>query len=160
MRNFKLIGTLAFIALFQAAVWGQAKDPIKVGSIKAEFKKNRSILKIACQLKFSPPWHINSDTLKQEYLIETRILLADTSYGYPVKREFPKPTTITLFGEKMEVFDKDVSFKHFFYINPDKQFPVKLKLQYQSCSDKICLPPKFHEITIKKTGENKYTAQI
>jgi len=159
-RIFKIVGFLFFSGIFCTDVFSQAEDPIKVGVLKAEYKKNRSILKISCELKFSPPWHINSDSLQQDYLIETRIIIADTSKGYPVKRTFPKPSTITLFGEKMEVFDKDVSFKQYFYLNPKTIFPIKFKLQYQSCSDKICLPPRFHELTIKKRSENKYTAHI
>ena len=60
----------------------------------------------------------------------------------------------------MEVFDKDVSFKEFFYINPGQSFPLKFKLQYQSCSDKICLPPKFHDITVNKAADGKVSASL
>lgn len=142
------------------SVWAGPEDPIKVGKITADFQKQRSILKLSCELKFVHPWHINSDTLEQEYLIATRILLPDTSKGYSVKREFPKPTIIKLFGEKMEVFAKDVFFKEFYYLNSKESFPLTLKLQYQACSDKICLPPKFHEITVKKDSAGKFSVSL
>ncbi|MFC1586079.1 protein-disulfide reductase DsbD domain-containing protein [Fibrobacterota bacterium] len=145
--------TILFLTPFVLLSGNISDDPIIVKEITADYQEKLSILKIECLLDIPPPWHVNSGSLKQEYLIPTRVLLADSSKGYLVKREYPDPMTLVLFGQQLEVFDGELRFKTFFYLNADKAFPLRAVLQYQSCDDKMCLPPQFRDFSIMKTGD-------
>ncbi len=139
--------------------WGysQKEAPIKVVSLSAQYNKARSMLKLDCELSIPHPWHINSDTLEQAYLVPTRLVVAEDK-GAEVKRDFPKPTTMELLGEKVDVFADELKFSQMFFLSGT--FPIKGKLQYQACSDKICMPPKYLDFSLTADDKNNVRAQF
>lgn len=147
-NNMQLCIATVLLWLGCISISAAGDDPVSIKKITGHYQKNVSILKIECDLLIPPPWHINSDSTEQPYLIVTKISLKDSSSGSLVKKEFPDPLQKKLMGEKMEVFEGDLHFNSFFYINPKTAFPLSAVLQYQSCDNKMCYPPRYKELII------------
>jgi hypothetical protein len=135
-------------------------DPIMIKELKADYQEQLSMLKVECSLQIPSSWHINADSVTETFLIPTRLYLADSTRGELVKKDYPDPLVITLFGRDMSVFEGEISFKNFFFINKGVAFPIEAVLQYQSCDDKMCYPPKSRTIIIEKDDDNACTASL
>lgn len=146
------------LSLAPLAVLSQPTHPLQVKQVKADWQAARSILKVEIDASIQAPWHVYADSVEQDYLVATGLVI-DTSLGKLVKKQFPKPVVKTLVGEKVPLFEGQFKFAEFFYIKSNKSFPITLELQYQSCSNEMCLPPKKHLIEVLKTGD-KVSARV
>ena len=160
ISGFRYLIPVFLVLVSAVSAFEGSDDPIEIKEIKVTYNKPLSALKVECLLHIPHSWHVNSDSSGLEYLIATGVKLADSSTGVRTKKEYPKADTLVLFGQKIDVFSGNLSFKNYFYLNPGTKFPLEAVVQYQACNDKMCLPPRYHKFVIKKTGEKEYTATL
>ncbi|HKO57933.1 MAG TPA: cytochrome c biogenesis protein CcdA [Thermoanaerobaculia bacterium] len=101
--------------------------------------------------KIADGWHINSNTPNDEYLIGTTITLTTADLvGAP---RFP-PHTLRSFsfsGDKqIAVFEGTIRIPFAAKLKPGAT-EVRGTVNYQACSDRVCLPPKKADFAISAT---------
>lgn len=91
--------------------------------------------------KISPTWHINSNKPLDSFAIPTTLKLDDAEL---VGATFP-PHEVKTFtfsaGSQLAVYEGTIQIPFTAKVKPDAK-SIKATLHYQSCNDKVCLPPK------------------
>ena len=129
------------------------QEPVSIRWVKGQYDGPRSFLKLSARLNVPDGWHVYADTMEQEYYVPTRFAFPDSLSLALVKKKYPKPEVKRILGEKLAVFEGEVAFDNYFFT--DGVIPGEVLLQYQSCTDKICLPPVFTKVSLQaaKNGE-------
>ena len=112
--------------------------------------------RIVMLLTIEPGWHINTNPPKPKSMIPTVFSIRSKAGIKLTNVEYPKGKDFTLpgFDEKLTVYEKKVAIFGTLEIpktNKDglKADEMELRINYQSCNDTRCLPPK----TIKLKGK-------
>ena len=91
--------------------------------------------------KISPTWHINSNKPLDSFSIPTTLKLDDAEL---VNATYP-PHEVKTFtfsaGSQLAVYEGTIQIPFTAKVKPDAK-SIKATLHYQSCNDKVCLPPK------------------
>jgi hypothetical protein len=149
--------SLTFLFLFFYGVgWAlplQNEANIQLTSVEAKYDAQRRVLVLHGKLSIPSPWHVYAHELEQEYYIETGFRLQDPNMGELVRSQFPKEETLRVVGEELKVHSGNLSFSQWFYLNAQEDdilFPLEVRLQYQACSDTICLPPVLLPVSLRE----------
>jgi len=117
---------------------------------------------LAAVMDIERGWHTNSNQPTFEYLIPTKIEIALPA-GWPgASIDYPRGEmkTFAFADQPISVYEEEVALIATFII-PDSQtegvVPVELKLTYQACDDRSCLPPvttaRTFDLTIGPGGQ-------
>ncbi len=101
---------------------------------------------IALVIKIKAPYHINSETPAEDFLVPTSISFADTEGVRYTSTEFPPAETRDLSFSDMPLEVYEGTFTVFCTLTLDaayaeKGVKVSGSIQYQACDDNACLPP-------------------
>lgn len=101
---------------------------------------------IALVIKIKGPYHINSETPAEDFLVPTSISFADTEGVRYTSTEFPPAETRDLSFSDMPLEVYEGTFTVFCTLTLDaayaeKDVNVSGSIQYQACDDNACLPP-------------------
>ncbi|MBI1318585.1 MAG: DUF255 domain-containing protein [Candidatus Hydrogenedens sp.] len=174
IRASRLAFLLALVALPAAAQFGMAGP--KVGfTIESDHASAApgDTVRVAIQFTLEEPWHVNSHTPLEEFLIPTELQLGASpavslgSVVYPEHKELTfefSPTPLAVYEAQFTVGAELV-------VAADAapgEVAVPLSLYYQACNDKQCAPPKTLDLPFKLTigesaateGDQKLLAQI
>lgn len=143
-----VIRLLFILHIICSTVWSQPVDPVIVGEVKADFNQPRSILKVEAALIIPDPWYIYSDSVSYPGLTPAALKLKDTASGILVKAHYPQPDIKHILGKDVSVFQGDVKLTGYFYLDTAKSFPVELLINYQPCSNLLCLKPNTRSISV------------
>jgi thiol:disulfide interchange protein DsbD len=102
--------------------------------------------------KIEKGWHIYSQRPTDAGPIPTSFTLMPstgfTLVDQPIEEgaqeEFDKA-----FGAKIYVFNQRAVLKQKIKLNGKPGFPIHVQLEFMSCNDMMCLPPKIIELTVK-----------
>jgi Disulphide bond corrector protein DsbC len=104
-------------------------------------------LQVAVVLKIRPGFHVNAHEVTEEYLIPTEIH-ADVPAGFKAGNVIYPKGTLESFAfakdKKLNVYTDTVTVKLPLTVLPDAPLGAQhlaMKLNYQACSQEICLPP-------------------
>ncbi len=105
------------------------------------------IFKIAVVLTINGGWHINANPVNDEFLIPTT-LTAEENNGFRVlQTSYPQPKTGKFeYSEvELQIYSTDAVLG--LAVKADESMALgghklKLKVSYQACNDRFCLPPK------------------
>ncbi len=149
------ITTVVFLSsnLIFAQLGGE-KDIVKIKSYQSMDKVvPGSEFKIAVQANIKNGWHINSDKPKDEFLIPTELSISgDTNFTIE-NISYPEPQQLkfAFSDNKLSVWEGEVLFgalvKTTKNLSPG-DYPVIVKLDYQSCNNMTCLAPTSVEDTM------------
>ena len=92
-------------------------------------------------------WHTNSSRPTLEYLIPTKVTFTDTGRGAAEGIEYPdgKMVKLQFADEQLSVYEGKIGIRARLRVPPDAPagpMAFVARLNYQSCSDKACLPPE------------------
>jgi thiol:disulfide interchange protein DsbD len=91
-------------------------------------------------------WHTNSSKPTLDYLIPTKVTLTETGGGTAEGIQYPEGEMVKLqfADESLSVYQGSVTIHARVRVPADKTgaLPIVARLNYQSCSDKACLPPE------------------
>ncbi len=101
---------------------------------------------IALVIKIKAPYHINSETPAEDFLVPTTISFADIEGVRYTSTEFPPAETRDLSFSDMPLEVYEGTFTVFCTLTLDasyseKNVNVSGSIQYQACDDSACLPP-------------------
>lgn len=153
-----LLTLLAVVISFSVS---QNVQPVKIsvpaGDIVMTAGEERSII---LTVDIESPWHINSHSPNDEFLIATKVSVAGNGITL-VGTSFPAPHDVAFsFSEQpVSVFEGkiDITVKLKAEKNAaEGKRPVTVKLNYQACDDQTCLAPKtvnaVVNVVVKGTG--------
>lgn len=141
-----------FLLLFFNIVFRiYAQDLFDINILKAKIKapdtlQTGKIYNLTISFDIAEDWHINSNTPKEEFLIPT-IVQFDSLPGLKIhKITYPEEKLIKFdFSESpMSVYERKGIITCVFSLAdnfPSGKSELKVKLKYQGCNDKTCLPP-------------------
>ncbi len=164
---FSIIVLLVFAAPVMPQIIGQ-QGHVKIKSYSSLDKvRVGSQFQIAVKADVDDSWHINSDKPNEDYLIPTKISI-DTSNGFKLQSViYPKANNIKLsFSEKpLSVWEGEIFFTGTVYVPQNLtpgNYPLLVKLEYQSCNNQTCSPPVSAEDTliVNVTNSNITPAKI
>ncbi|TSA25309.1 MAG: protein-disulfide reductase DsbD [Ignavibacteriales bacterium] len=127
------------------ALFGQT-DLVKVKLSQNNWKVDAgSNFKIILSANIKESWHINSNKPNDEFLIASKVA-AKSEAVILTSINYPKPKELKLeFSEKpVSVFDGDIKIELTFTVDKNTvsgKYTIPVKLSYQACNDKICMPP-------------------
>jgi thiol:disulfide interchange protein DsbD len=98
-------------------------------------------------LKIKSGWHMNSSKPTLDYLIPTKVTFTETGGGAAEGIQYPEGEMVKLqfADETLSVYQGSVTIHARVRVPADKSpgsLPIVARLNYQSCSDKACLPPE------------------
>lgn len=142
---------LYLISLFlQNILWAQF-GPDNIVSVKPYLSKDKveagSEVKLGLEISVDPPYHINSNRPKDEFLIPTSFVVKSNEKISITKRFFPPSKDYNFDFSESPV----AVFEGTFYAGGMLKVPENLasgtynlliELEYQACDDQSCLPPK------------------
>ena len=143
-----VIGTILITFTNNFAQFGLAKDVVKMSSYLSLNKiYTGSEVKLAAKLSIENGWHINSNKPHDETLIASKFSI-DPSAGFSLKNiTYPKARDIKLsFSDSpLSVWEGQVYIGGTLEASKNLKpgtYPLIVSLQYQSCNNMSCLPPK------------------
>ncbi|GAB4320278.1 MAG: hypothetical protein Kow0074_10470 [Candidatus Zixiibacteriota bacterium] len=105
---------------------------------------------LAVVLQLQPEWHVNSAHPLQDYLIPTRLTVAERE-GFTVGNvQYPAGHTIPLLGEEMSVYEDGHVITVPVVIAPDQAegtLEIAGVLDYQGCNNEMCVAPATKDLT-------------
>ncbi|MFA5806076.1 MAG: protein-disulfide reductase DsbD [Melioribacteraceae bacterium] len=117
-----------------------------------------SQFKIVLNASIKESWHINSDKPNDEFLIASKVTVKSeavtlTSINYPQ----PKELKLEFSEKPVSVFSGDIKIELSFTVNKNTasgKYTVPVKLSYQACNDRTCLPPTdvSEKLTVEVVG--------
>ena len=113
-----------------------------------------SEVKLASRLSIEKGWHINSDKPHDETLIATKFSIDSSSAFKLDKIIYPKAQDIKLsFSDSpLSVWEGDVYIGAVIKASKELkpgQYPLVVALEYQSCNNMSCMPPRIIKDTLK-----------
>ncbi|MFM1921788.1 MAG: Thiol:disulfide interchange protein DsbD precursor [Candidatus Hydrogenedentota bacterium] len=154
MRS-RLVTLVCVLALAGAASAQFGMSGPKVGYTSAASPQPDGSVRVAVQFSMDKPWHVNSHTPLEEFLIPTVLELGAgegvtlESVVYPehklLKFDF-SPEPLAVYEEKFTVG----AVLRFAGVTPAS---VSFSLRYQACNDKQCAPPNNLDFEVPLGGE-------
>lgn len=145
MRKGMIAGLLIFLftGLLQAQF--RREPPLKLKFVPASSAKAGEMIQTKVEVEINKGFHIFSEKPEIEG-VKPSLLLLEESKAFTVdKIEFPKPVEVysDVFQKKLNFYRDKVSITVFLKLNAgiSSEIPVNGTLQFQACSDKLCLPP-------------------
>ena len=128
---------------------GQNQNPVSWSAVYTETNDNEGIISITASIQ--PAWHIYSQRPTEAGPIPTSFTftpgnnfeLLEKTQEENAKEEFVKA-----FDAKVFVFTGKAVFKQRVKRLNTKKFIAPLALEYMTCNDMMCLPPKTVELSI------------
>jgi thiol:disulfide interchange protein DsbD len=116
------------------------------------------------QAEIKTGWHVNSSQPTLEYLIPTKISLADGSSAKLQSIDYPEGHLVKLkFAEdQLSVYEGRIAIPSRLVLPRDApagSVQVPVRLTYQACSDKACLPPETAEFLLAIAVEGEPLAE-
>ncbi|MHB8580300.1 MAG: protein-disulfide reductase DsbD family protein [Ignavibacteriaceae bacterium] len=150
---FSIMFMFVFTSTVIPQIIGQ-EGHVKIKSFSSLDKvKPGSQFQIAVKADVDNSWHINSNKPNEDYLIPTNISI-DTSNGFKLQSViYPKANNIKLsFSEKpLSVWEGEIfifgTLDVPINLSPGN-YPLLVKLDYQSCNNQSCSPPVSAEDTL------------
>ena len=138
---------LPLVLLLQFTFGGGADALPKVTIDGALHQRTGDVVQGAITAKIADGWHVNSNTPTESYAIPTVLTLdgaqlQNVTYPKQEMRSFQFTD-----GKPIAVYTGTVQIPFTAKLNPGAT-KVHATLQYQSCSDKMCLPPKKAETDV------------
>ncbi len=101
---------------------------------------------IALEVKIHSPYHINSETPTEDFLVPTTLIFSDAEGASFTSPELPPAMVRTLsFSQSpLEVYEGTIYIFSTLTLDPDYSRPdviISGTLHYQACDDTACLPP-------------------
>lgn len=175
MKKYALMFWLALLTATAAAAFGQA---VSVGGggapeiVKIEAAVRNSTVApgdetaLWVRARVEPGHHIQSDRPTESYIVPTE-LTVEAPAGIVVSGiEYP-PAEMKEFafakGKKWSVFPESPVFSAAVRASEDAEqgeVTLKVRLDYQACSDEQCLPPESVETTVKLTVGDRTSAPV
>jgi thiol:disulfide interchange protein len=143
---------LAAVLPAGAALHGPEQAKLAVAADRDAYDPGATV-HLAAQVTIVPGWHVNAHKPSFDYLIPTEVAVAlPTGWPAAVLR-YPEPK-IEKFGfspDPLAVYDGEITvaaeWKLPAAVAPGT-YPVLTRLSYQSCNDKMCLPPVTTEVKL------------
>ncbi len=103
--------------------------------------------KIAVVLTINGGWHINANPVNDEFLIPTTLVAEDNNGFKVLQTSYPKPKTGKFEYSEVELQIYSTEAVLGIMANADQGLALgsqklKLKVSYQACNDRFCMPPK------------------
>jgi len=137
---------LALFLLCAPAALAQFDAPVTPPDIKidgAVTKRTGDQVEGTLTVTIPPTWHVNSNKPLDDFAIPTVVTLDPTTADL-VSLQYP-PHELKNFsfsgGQQVAVFEGTVRIPFVAKLKPNAT-TIKANLHYQSCNDKVCLPPK------------------
>ncbi|MHB1686237.1 MAG: protein-disulfide reductase DsbD family protein [Ignavibacteriaceae bacterium] len=153
----------AFFNSVQAQVTGH-ENHVKIKSYSSLDKVYAgSQFNLAVKADVENSWHINSNNPNEDYLIPTKITI-DTSNGFKLQSiVYPKANYIKLdFSDKpLSVWEGEIFIGGIITVPQNLtpgNYPLVIKLEYQSCNNQTCAPPASVEDTLTVSVADSKTA--
>lgn len=149
---FALLASLAPVALY-ALPPAPEQAKLAVGADRTAYAAGEPVL-VTAQVTINPGWHVNANPPTFPYLIPTTLELALPA-GWPAaKVEYPvaKKQKFAFEEELLAVYDGEAAILARFAVpagTADGAYPVAVKLTYQACNDRQCLPPVDTSATVE-----------
>ena len=155
--NYRKFFGIGFLLITQIvyAQFGQS-DLVRIKLAQNNLKLNAgSQFKVVLEAHIADSWHINSNKPNDEFLIASKVTVKSeavtlTSINYPQ----PKELKLEFSEKPVSVYSGDIKIELTFTVNKNTtsgKYTVPVKLSYQACNDKICMPPT--EVSEKITVE-------
>lgn len=146
---FLMIILAAFIS--HAQVLKPQDPPVRVKYVPADTAKAGSVADTKLEVEVEKDWHIFSEHPEVKGVTPSHVDL-EPSNSYTVEKVlFPKPTPVysDVFQKNLGFYTNQFTIQIQLKLKPgvSGEIPVKGTLKYQSCSDKICMPPGKLEFT-------------
>jgi thiol:disulfide interchange protein DsbD len=132
------------LSLFATAVFAQFGDAVVPPDIKlsgAVSKRTGDQVEGVATVAIPSPWHINSAKPLDSFAIPT-VLSFDPATAELIDAKYP-PHELKAFSfsgnQQIAVYEGTIQIPFTAKVKGDK---IKASLRYQSCNDKVCLPPK------------------
>lgn len=138
---------MLFAALSAVSAAQNADDVLSVKLLASVNKLQAGLeLPIALAIDIKEPYHINSESPTEDFLIPTLVSFVSVpgvTFGYP---EYPPAEMRNLSFSEMplEVYEGYVLIFSTLTLDPaieGKEISVQCSIQYQACDDTACLPP-------------------
>jgi len=112
--------------------------------------------RVTLTLTMTPGWHINSATPSEPSLIPTRVTLGRGSVGAALDGAvlYPQVSEVMLGGSRLSVYEGAVHFTVPLVVGASTRpgpGVIFLRVAYQPCSDRVCLPPETQEVRLPVT---------
>ena len=174
VRALLVLALFFAAALPAAAQFGMAGPKVEytIEADKASVAPGET-LRLAIQFKLEHPWHVNSHTPLEEFLIPTELQLGDSPAAALARVVYPehKELTFEFSPTPLAVYEEQFVVGAELTIAPDAApgtATLPLSLYYQACNDKQCAPPKTLELpfllnigdSAAATGDGKLMALV
>jgi hypothetical protein len=140
---------LFFLAFSPVCVFSQAMNPVKWEASYQELPNNEGQITITAHIDKN--WHIYSQRPTNDGPIPTSFTFTpagDFILNGKTEEENAKEEFVKAFDAKLFTFETTAVFKQKIKRSNIKAFGTKVKLEYMTCNDMQCLPPKIVELNI------------
>jgi hypothetical protein len=135
---------------FAAHGFGQSQDPV---NWSASYKPGTSTEgEVVITASIQKGWHTYSQRPTDAGPIPTSFTFTPSKDYTPIGNTVESDAHeefVPAFDAKIFVFTDKADFAQKIKLNGKPGFPVTLKVEYMSCNDKMCLPPKTVTLTVK-----------
>jgi hypothetical protein len=128
---------------------GQVLNPVKWQAQYSDLTNNEGEITITATI--DKAWHIYSQRPTDAGPIPTSFVFApgkDFQLNGKTAEENPKEEFVKAFDAKLYVFEGKAVFKQKIKRLNTKPFTTLIKLEYMTCNDMQCLPPKTIELNV------------
>lgn len=165
MKRVSIVAIVWMGILSASVLVGQGPPRTEKASFSVEASKSAfepgEDARLAAVMAIEKGWHTNSNQPTFEYLIPTKIEVALPEGWTEASIDYPKGQmkTFAFADQPISVYEDEVALIASFTV-PESQsegiVEIELKLTYQACDDRSCLPPVTHtrafELTIGPGG--------
>lgn len=112
--------------------------------------KEGGVVKVAIEFSLPAPWHMNSHTPLEEFLIPTELTLGEGAPGLEASFVYPphKEEKFAFSEKPLAVYTGKFVLGALLKSTGNLPASMGLVLHYQACNDKQCLPPVEKEIRV------------
>ncbi len=137
-----VLGSAAALPVFASplAIPGAAPQFIKISLPAHLVLTVNRITHVPIKIQVLAPYHIQGHPAAEGY-IPTTLYIKKTADVKLVKMVYPHPVTITFYGQKLPVYEKQ--FTVLLWLKPLKpgSFTLPLSIHFQGCNASQCYPP-------------------
>ena len=146
----KIALTLCFSVLSLLNIYSQGQNPVKwVASYKSISATEGEII-ITAQI--DRPWHTYSQRPTPDGPVPTAFSFTETKQYQlvgKVEESNAREEFDAAFGAKVFVFADKAEFKQKIKLTAKTPLTIFFKVEYMCCDDKMCLPPKTIDLSVK-----------
>lgn len=146
----KNLFSFCFILIFGASSLAQAPNPVHWSASYKAISSTEGEIIVTAQIDKN--WHTYSQRPVEDGPIPTNFVFnTNSNFELVGKTEESEAHEefVEAFGAKIFVFTNKAEFKQKVKLKSRAGFPIGLKVEYMSCDDKMCLPPKTVELSVK-----------